>query len=206
VIWFRPDRPFVAWLIAYAQGRLIVDVGCGEGELLSRIFQMGGDAVGVDPMPKQSFTHVGERRLSPEVQMRMAGRFLPREAPNLVTRGQDLLLVFARPSHMGWVEDAMCDTDPTSEILYISKPENVSRDLWFPCSVEELSAPVCREGERVYRVTVQERARNEIRSRIQSEMLLVSPAGSPVVAVPQLRYNPAEPERGAALLPPRARA
>ena len=49
MIFFRPTPEFIDWLINYANGRTIVDIGCGEGYVIHLIRQKYKNVVGIEP-------------------------------------------------------------------------------------------------------------------------------------------------------------
>lgn len=151
ITFLEPQDDWVRWLIDHAAGRLIVDVGCGNGQLTRAIVEAGYDGViGLDMY--WDFERV--LNMSPEDRERFATKYAPFEAPCELTRAPDLLLVMARPSHGGWVGDVIRAADPTAEVLYVSMPHNVDVDLWADdLRVEPVSTPAPGlDEERVYRV------------------------------------------------------
>lgn len=126
---FKPDFTFVKWLAAYAGDRMIIDVGSGQGHLLRMLKRVGVKVMGLEP----EFDYVGYMNFKIH---RNRGDFNPNEVlPWTVQRaskliqgmGGNVLLVFARPCHSTFVEDAIDNLLPGQEALYITIPENLDR-------------------------------------------------------------------------------
>ncbi len=146
---FEPTNEFVNWLATYAAGRIVVDVGCGDGHLLRKLREKGVRALGIDPR------YIWDDE---SIDVDLAGCIVPMEAQrcSLLRNTPGVLALFCRPCHNGFVYETVKTLHPTAEAVYISKPENIRTDLgdlWW----EELEAPPCPE-ERVYRVSHERRA------------------------------------------------
>lgn len=144
MIFFKPSPVFVRWLMARAGDRTIIDVGCGDGYLLKQLQRSHCRRfLGVDRWATRAqVTRMLIRGI--HVVAMDAQRF------SLVKR-PDVLLVIARPCHDGFVGEVLDVSHPAAEVLYISKPENVSVDIPRGFVAQKLKAPPCPE-EVVYRV------------------------------------------------------
>lgn len=127
-LFFKPDLIFVKWLVKYANGRQIIDVGAGQGHLVRLIKRMGGNAIGFEP-------NLDYRRV---VTMRMqkdsnydVNEILPfriQDHPKMVqSLGDKALLIFARPSHSNFVVEGLDIMPEGMEALYITLPENLEK-------------------------------------------------------------------------------
>ncbi len=139
---FEPSEEFLDWLASYAGDRIVYDVGCGEGHIVSALHQRKVKALGIEMIPF-------ERKLLPQLY----NKVLIAEAQHCeLLRKHEGLVFFARPCHSGFVEETIKVLHPQSEILYISKPENLSVDLpnykYLKLNIETGG----EEGEAVYRV------------------------------------------------------
>lgn len=142
MVFFRPSKRFVGWLIKQADGRIIYDVGCGDAYLLRRLLERGAKALGIEPWWD---TLDGYDPRLPVLPLKAQECSALREHPGLV--------VFARPCHSGFVEDTVDTVHPDSEILYITVPANYDNEIDLDKStLKELPAPTCVDGEKVYRV------------------------------------------------------
>lgn len=126
-VFFQPDFEFVHWLTDYADGRMIMDVGCGQGHLLNMLDRTGAKKIGIEPffdlatcLKAQSFSG---RLMEPN-------RILPwtvERAENLIQGSKEnILLVFARPCHSHFVEKGLDIMIEGQEALYITLPENLN--------------------------------------------------------------------------------
>jgi SAM-dependent methyltransferase len=58
VVLFKPDLVMTKWLAEYAKGRLIIDVGCGQGHLVRMLKMKGARAIGFEPeLDRSQFLH-----------------------------------------------------------------------------------------------------------------------------------------------------
>jgi hypothetical protein len=128
---FKPDFVMVKWLAAYAKGRLIIDVGSGQGHLIDMLERSGAKCMGVDPeFDLQTFM---EYRLSRGNDIPNVNTVLPRtieSCANLINgMGKDkVLLVFARPDEYGYVLNGLDMLDKGIESLYIATGEDFEYD------------------------------------------------------------------------------
>lgn len=137
MVFFQPSEAFVDWLIWRARDAIIADVGCGDGQLLKALVRKGAKSYGIDPF----WVHKdGFDPLLP-VFPKMA-----QEVELLHTHPS--LIVMARPDHSGWVRDVVEVAHVQSQILYITKPENVEREVDLPKKwLTRVRAPKCQEEE-----------------------------------------------------------
>lgn len=118
MLFFDPRDEFLTWLKLYAEGRPVFDVGCGTGRLVERMWALNIKAMGVDKNA-DLIEDPNTRRLT-----------LLADAVSCKTlRDHPGLVLFCRPSHTGWVSDALYNLHPDSEAIYISKPGNQHVDL-----------------------------------------------------------------------------
>lgn len=155
MVFFEPSEAFVAWLAAHAAGRVVVDCGCGDGDLLRRLLARGVKAIGVDPWwaLKDGF--------DPRLQVLP----LPAQKAGFI-HSHPAVLVVARPDHGGWVDELVDHAHPGSEILYVGKPCNVREDLVDREVEEVVDAPPCLV-ERVYRVVRDNHGQNQAPDRVR---------------------------------------
>lgn len=131
-IFFRPNPKMVRWLKERANGRLILDIGSGQGHLVTMLKREGARAMGFEPnINKQEwikwrYTHryKGEDIDVNEVmEYRIQDTFTKRFIESL---GKDqVMLVFARPCHSDFVEVGIRNMPEGMEALYITVPENL---------------------------------------------------------------------------------
>jgi hypothetical protein len=118
---FQPDDKFVKWLIGYAKGRVIADIGAGSGYLCALIIKHGGKCIGVEP------NWTTERKIF-WIKKGFDFNVLPEPAEKsmlMTFPAEKVLLVFARPSHGGFLDRTLKARPAGMEALYIGKRENI---------------------------------------------------------------------------------
>lgn len=125
-VFFKPDSEFVDWIIDYADGRAIVEVGCGSCHFLNLINRKYNRVIGIEPLfdtPKYMNVCMMDGRKPMHI---VAKRI--EECEGIVGGLEEkALIVLARPSHTGMVEATIEIMSPRQELLYITKPENLDR-------------------------------------------------------------------------------
>lgn len=128
-IFFKPNTEFVKWLIEYANGRMILDVGCGETFPLTKQLIANGAPTVVSIDPYLDMNHYVDYRLLNHDKFikgsyhGMQARIQDMEV--LFSSDREILMIFARPCHSLFVYDAISMKGPNVEVLYITKPENI---------------------------------------------------------------------------------
>jgi hypothetical protein len=144
MIFFKPTPRWIEWLVNYAQGRLIIDVGCGDGHLLKTLVVHGYTGIiGVDP-------YVSEETAFDFIKQRIHLLTFKAEECKLITEHDKSLLVIARPCHNGFVADTL-RANAGNEVLYVSNPTNVPTDIPDDFMAVSLNAPPCPE-EATYKI------------------------------------------------------
>jgi SAM-dependent methyltransferase len=141
---FEPTNEWLDWLTGYARGRLVFDVGCGEGHVLRALHARRVRAIGIEPRWEASRENLD-----------LCNAIIPVEAEDCgaLQRCSDALVLFCRPCHSGFVDRVIRKLNPDAEVLYVSKPENVGVDIDLSdYSALLVKSPKCPE-ERVYRIT-----------------------------------------------------
>ena len=128
-LFFRPDITMVKWLIEYSDGRFIIDIGCGTHMHLLKLLQGIGynKIMGIDPAIDYT-SYMKMRLLSNKDDYIHVLPWRIQERPTMIQEmGKDALLLFARPSNGGFVEDVLDFKAEGQEALYISKEENIDQ-------------------------------------------------------------------------------
>jgi SAM-dependent methyltransferase len=140
---FEPSKRFLDWLAKYANGRIVFDVGCGEGHVLKALRKRGVRAIGIDPLWDWS-----------ERDVELCSAVLPVEAETckMLKETENTLAIFCRPCHSGFVTKTIQALPKTSESLYISLEHNLKVDIDPSLSPRRLTHPKCPE-ENVWSIT-----------------------------------------------------
>lgn len=128
-IFFRPNLEFCEWLRDYANGRVIIDVGSGQGHLVRMLDMVGAKAMGIEPnfnhreWMKWRMQHDGGNINVNEILEGTVQQY----KGIIKGLGTKVLLVFARPCHSNFVEEGIYNLSEGAEALYITVPENLTR-------------------------------------------------------------------------------
>jgi hypothetical protein len=124
---FQPDDQFINWIVEYAAGRLMVDIGCGSGLTTMRIADAGGHICGIDPyFDLDIYAKMNKERIMAQKEMLQILPMKIQQCPELIrNKGNKILMLFFRPCHSTFVMEALDMKDPETEALYITKPENM---------------------------------------------------------------------------------
>src|ERR1035438_8800581 len=157
---FRPRLGFIDWLASYAGQRLIVDCGAGQGYFAKKLLDRGLNVLALDlNYRSKTYTQV--------VECDCTSFQFPRNS----------LPILARPCHGQWVmdtvEQALSDwgSRRCSAVLYISKPENLWRDIEYSQRIQVMRRVdnAGRDHESVYEIS------NTIREA-KEEWVLIQPS------------------------------
>ena len=119
MVFFNPTDEFVDWLVDRARDRIVIDVGCGEGALLTRLIDRNVKALGIEILPYATS------------DTRLITRIMPVDAEKCSSLQtiENALVLFCRPCHGGFVGRTMCKINPNNEVLYIGLKKNIMDDL-----------------------------------------------------------------------------
>ena len=125
---FEPTDAYLDWLKKYADGRPVVELGCGDGYLTFRMREIGIKAMGIDPFNEAEYLDCTS--------------FMPIGASQCgIVINHACLLIAARPDHSGWVTNVPFQMHQHAELLYIGLPRNVDNDLVGMLSFQEVDTP-----------------------------------------------------------------
>ena len=126
-LFFKPNLKFCKWLKEYANGRMIIDVGSGQGHLVNMLKMQKALVMGLEPYfnIQIAIEHRSARGLEFNIN-----EILPmtvQEAKNIINGlgAKKAMLVFARPCHSTFVFEGMYNMPEGMEALYITVPENL---------------------------------------------------------------------------------
>lgn len=133
MIFFKPTEKFMDWLQTYAGDRFIVDVGCGEGLLLSEMKKRKMYCLGIDPYE----TFIPDPERTHEIPEELIIRSIGERSP-LIQKDNTLILI-ARPCHDGFASRVIKARNKKNEVLYIGLLENLEKDLDEDVEFEKLN-------------------------------------------------------------------
>lgn len=129
-VFFRPDQTWMKWFKEYVNGRIVLDCGAGCGWLtgmLNNHFNV--TTIAIEPLWRgkdiMSLNVSQMERNKPIIHafaqpIQELGTFMK-------ALGSKALMMFARPSHGGWVEEALDMRPEGMEAIYITLPQNLKR-------------------------------------------------------------------------------
>lgn len=147
---FKPDLHLVKWLVKYANGRIIIHVGSGQGHLVNMIKIQGkGRAIGIEPnIDKMEWIKWRLHRddmSNIDINEILDGR-VEDYAKLLTDMGKDkVLVIIARPKVMDFVETTYNLMPKGMEMLYVTQ-ESVNL-IARPCKL--LDPEGCSEDNEV---------------------------------------------------------
>jgi SAM-dependent methyltransferase len=124
LMFFQPNQKMIQWIVKYAAGRLILDIGCGTGRVTMWIQEEGGRIIGCDPA--MDYDGIIKRKMEYIEKGRDLPHFMPMKIEDMGKffqgQGNKVLLMVARPCHSNFVENTLNMKDADTELLYITKP------------------------------------------------------------------------------------
>lgn len=128
-LFFKPSRKMAKWLVKYANGRTIIDIGAGQGHLVRMIKSLGGKAFGLEPnFDYGRYVEVGRLRWGSDFDINEMLPWTVEKAKGMIAQmGNKALLVFARPCHSDFVYNGIKNMPEGMEALYITVPENLEK-------------------------------------------------------------------------------
>lgn len=132
---FDPDSKFIDWIIEHANGRMIIDIGCGNGHVLRQLHKAGHKKLmGFDP-----FTDMIEFNQKAMEECGERIHFMPLDVGserffNFVEPMKDsmeVMFLLCRPCHNGVLVDGSFKIAKKLgiELLYIGLEDNIEIDL-----------------------------------------------------------------------------
>ena len=144
---FEPTPEFIAWIKNFAKDRLIVDCGCGNGNLTFKLIDMDLQAIGIDAWPDERIDKHPHRS---SIMKFDATKF---EYP------MGCLPIMARPNRGTWIHLAMRRALETTDcFIYIGLEKHIDKDIHALSDkeyhTEEVMKKAGKENEIVYAITL----------------------------------------------------
>lgn len=117
---FEPYSSFLSFLHTYSNSRLLIDCGCGDGQLVQQYLSLypSGDVLGIDIFLLGN-PHRSEEKL-PIYEL----------SCELFPFQSHMLPLFCRPCHSGFVYETIQQySNVISEFLYVGLEKNIQLDL-----------------------------------------------------------------------------
>lgn len=140
---FKPLPSFWEWIIPLSFRKIVVDIGCGNGDLLREMHEQQIKAFGID-IRYELFDTLPPRDLMSSILPFSVERAVQYE---IITLGEDQLIrIVCRPSHGGFIRDI------PRPYYYIGLERNLDQDFEYEDSVKFLLPNVGEDGENLYRI------------------------------------------------------
>lgn len=124
-VFFQPNNTMIDWLIEYADGRLILDVGAGTLHLCKMIRNRGYNKLfAIEP----HFDYIKYSQmciLNDEERIHIDVQYVEKSSMFKSLLKINPLVIFARPCHGDYVLNALNLMPKGMEALYITLPENI---------------------------------------------------------------------------------
>lgn len=142
---FEPLPTFIPWLQSIlAETKLpLVEIGCGDGDLMLELKAAGTPCIGVDPKYALFGIPVPDALMASILPWQAEEWKLLSEIP--------FLMLCCRPCHSGFVERVNAKRHPQSRLFYVGKEANLHLDLARQPTLL-LPDPIGKAGEYVWEV------------------------------------------------------
>ena len=131
---FNPNSEFVDWILDYVSGRLVIDIGCGNGNFMRKLKKKGHNKlIGFDPFTDYyAFTSTMRKEFGEMIQLlpyEFAGDF----GKSLLSKmpSETLICFLNRPCHSPLLvrDSYLLCKELGIELIYIGLEKNLELDL-----------------------------------------------------------------------------
>ena len=143
VTFFEPTDEFLTQLAKYVGDQFVIEVGAGQCHFTQAMHGVGIKAMAIEARPSEETLRRCVNFLYP-MPVQQSGALLREPA----------VVIAARPDHSGWFEELPGLLHEESELIYIGLERNLDRDIPEEFTLERLFWYVGRDGEHMWRVTV----------------------------------------------------
>ncbi len=145
---FKPTELFWQWLVRFGPETIIIDLGCGDGDLVREMGQRGLCAMGIDPR----FSLFNE-----DIPNDLIDRILPFDAETAkgALAAADVILC-CRPCHNGFPGEAVEWKSPESDFYYIGFEKNLAIDIGRNHKIVFLMKDAGEDGEWLFHIEPKE--------------------------------------------------
>jgi len=132
---FNPTDEFVDKLVEVINNRMVVEIGCGEGELMMELIQRNVKIIGIDPYVDTSDLSITRKIKILHYELDEGFDFCSTLIKNL--NGNVVFLV-ARPCHSKFTQEYLNMFGHKSEMIYIGFAKNLEIDFERDISLVEI--------------------------------------------------------------------
>lgn len=125
---FKPDKEMLLWLKELANERIIVDVGCGKGDLLFDLARVGLTVIGIEPHCDAS--EIRRKFITEFNEMLHLEKCYVSDSRLLkVLTPDNAIILICRPCHGNFVDEVIRANVNKVPIYYIGLPKNNGVDI-----------------------------------------------------------------------------
>lgn len=125
-VFFKPNTEMVDWIVEYADGRMIIDVGAGTGHLAKMLNAKGGKVIIIEPTQDYLlWMQIQQLSSGPKIHLLPGGIEDKSKMVGDICKDNKAMLLFARPCHSDFVINGIDLLPKGAEALYITVPENL---------------------------------------------------------------------------------
>lgn len=129
---FQPDDKMASWIVQYAAGRMIIDLGCGSGHVVDMLLENGANAcIGVDMrLDHRAVSAIKAIHCHKSVHF-IEGTLTDNMVQTVCKMDKPKLMLLCRPCHSSLFIDSAIKLakDSNAELLYIGLERNIEDDL-----------------------------------------------------------------------------
>ena len=143
---FKPNQKFWTWLDkTHVNYQTVVDVGCGDGDLVREMRDKGIQTMGVDPSPIW---------LNREIPMDLLSCYSPLNIMQCLDllKLPNMLFLVCRPCHSGFPDEMNHKRNKENGFFYIGLEHNIPLDFENP-NLVLVESNVGDDGENIYKVS-----------------------------------------------------
>lgn len=123
---FNPNDEFMDALVDLIGGRLVVEIGCGNGEVLDELIKRKIPCIGIDPYVDRN-----------SLPLHLNAKILPfhteegtKFVSKLIREGlREIVVLVVRPCHSNFVQDYLSSLGEKTEMIYVGLLHNLELDF-----------------------------------------------------------------------------
>lgn len=146
---FKPDLIFAKWITDYADGRLCIDVGSGQGHLVNMLKMKQAKVIGIEPnFDSEQWLKWRMQRMSLEnIDINEVLARPVEDCKNIIAGiGTKGMLIFARPKSRDFVDTAIRNMPSGMEALFITTEEDFNSFNYLG-EFRDIATPIEHKGK-----------------------------------------------------------